>query len=42
MMINQLPAIKFMQKRTDSDRNNFIKIRVKIGGIRYELSVLYS
>lgn len=26
MMMNQLLAIKFMQKRMDSDRDNFIKI----------------
>lgn len=42
MMMNQLLAIKFMLKRMDSDRNNFIKIRVKIEGIRYDLNVLYS
>lgn len=42
MMMNQLLAIKFMQGRMGSDRNNFFKIRVKIGGIRYDLNVLYS
>lgn len=42
MMMNQLLAIKFMQRRMGSDRNNFIKMRVKIGGIRYDLNVLYS